>query len=286
MLIGKFQIDAVDTGIFSLDGGAMFGVVPKTLWSKAYHPGDELNRIPLSARPLLVRWDDHVLLIDAGNGTKMNEKFRQIYNIDPERSSMEYALRPFGLEAKDITDVILTHLHFDHAGGSTTINNGKVVPTFPNARYYVQQDHLQWATSPTDKDAASFLPENYQPLRAEGMLVTLEGEGEIYPGIAVKPLFGHTRAMQMVTIHAAGRNLLYCADLIPTAAHIQGPFIMGYDNNPLITLDEKKSLLSRAYEENWILVFEHDPFTQAVTIEAAKKGFKSKEKIKITPNVA
>jgi glyoxylase-like metal-dependent hydrolase (beta-lactamase superfamily II) len=160
------------------------------------------------------------------------------------------------------------------------------VPTFPNARYYVQLDHLKWATSPTDKDAASFLPENYQPLRVEGMLVTLEGEGEIYPGIAVLPIFGHTKAMQVVIIQDAGRNLLYCADLIPTVAHIQGPFTMGYDNNPSIILDEKKFILSRAYEENWILVFEHDPFTQAATIEAANKGFKSKEKIEITPNCA
>jgi glyoxylase-like metal-dependent hydrolase (beta-lactamase superfamily II) len=131
VFIGKFQIDAVETGIFGLDGGAMFGVVPKTLWSKAYHPGDELNQIPLSARPLLVRWDNHVLLIDTGNGTKMTEKFRQIYNIDPGGSSVECGLRPFGLEAKDITDVVLTHLHFDHAGGSTSINDGKVCRPFP-----------------------------------------------------------------------------------------------------------------------------------------------------------
>jgi glyoxylase-like metal-dependent hydrolase (beta-lactamase superfamily II) len=283
MFIGKFQIDLLDTRLFSLDGGAMFGVVPKPLWSKAYHPGDAANRIPLAARPLLVRWDDHVLLIDVGNGTKMNDKFRQIYGIDLEKSSMDLALRPFGLKAADVTDVILSHLHFDHAGGSTLAKNGKVVPTFPNARYYVQKDHLKWAQSPCDKDAASFLPDNFLPLKAAGMLTTLEGEGEIYPGIAVKPLFGHTRAMQVVIIHDAGRSLLYCADLIPTCAHIQGPFIMGYDNHPLITLDEKKSLLSRAYEENWLLVFEHDAFIQAATIEPGSKGFKPKEQVEITP---
>jgi glyoxylase-like metal-dependent hydrolase (beta-lactamase superfamily II) len=261
----------------------MFGIVPKPLWSKAYHPGDELNRIPLSARPLLVRWDCHLLLIDVGNGTKMDEKFRKIYNIDLEKSSFDHSLRPFGIQAEDITDVVLTHLHFDHAGGSTTIRNGKVVPTFPNAKYYVQKDHLKWAASPTEKDAASFIPDNCDPLIAEGVLETVDGEGEIYPGILVKPLFGHTTAMQVVMIHDDGQQLVYCADLIPTSAHIQAPFIMGYDNNPLITLDEKKSILPRAYEENWILAFEHDVFTQAATIAVSSKGFQYKQKIELTP---
>jgi glyoxylase-like metal-dependent hydrolase (beta-lactamase superfamily II) len=158
-----------------------------------------------------------------------------------------------------------------------------VVPTFPKAKYYVQKDHLKWATSPTEKDAGSFIPDNYSPLIAEGVLETVDGEGEIYPGILVKPLFGHTAAMQVVMIEDAGRRLVYCTDLIPTSAHIQAPFIMGYDNNPLITLDEKKSILPRAYEENWLLVFGHDLFTQAATIAASGKGFRYKEKIELTP---
>jgi glyoxylase-like metal-dependent hydrolase (beta-lactamase superfamily II) len=195
MILGKFTIDAVETGSFALDGGAMFGIVPKPLWSKAYHAGDEMNRIPLAARLLLVRWDDHVLLIDVGNGTKMNEKFCKIYGIDRKKSSADYVLRQFGLKAEDVTDVILTHLHFDHAGGATTKENGRVAPAFPNARYYLQKDHLDLAKSPCPKDAASFIPDNYLPLITEGLLETVEGEGEIYPGIVVKPLFGHTKAM-------------------------------------------------------------------------------------------
>jgi glyoxylase-like metal-dependent hydrolase (beta-lactamase superfamily II) len=147
----------------------------------------------------------------------------------------------------------------------------------------VQKDHLKWAASPTEKDAGSFIPDNYNPLIAEGVLATVDGEGEIYPGILVKPLFGHTTAMQVVMIQDAGQQLVYCADLIPTSAHIQAPFIMGYDNNPLITLDEKKSILLRAYEENWLLVFEHDLFTQAATIAVGSKGFQYKEKIELTP---
>jgi glyoxylase-like metal-dependent hydrolase (beta-lactamase superfamily II) len=285
MILGKFSIDSVDTGLFALDGGAMFGIVPKPLWSKAYHPGDEANRIPLSARPLLVRWDDHVLLIDVGNGTKMDEKFCKIYGIDRGKSSVDYALRSFGLKTEDVTDVILTHLHFDHAGGATTKKNGIVAPAFPNARYYLQKDHLCLAKSPSLKDAASFIPDNYLPLIADGLVEALEGEGEIYPGIMVKPLFGHTKAMQVVIIDDGGQKLLYCADLIPTSAHIHLPFIMAYDNDPLITLKEKESILSRAYEENWLLVFEHDAFRQAAKIGLNNKGgFEYREKIELTPS--
>jgi glyoxylase-like metal-dependent hydrolase (beta-lactamase superfamily II) len=285
MILGKFTIDAVETGSFALDGGAMFGIVPKPLWSKAYHPGDEMNRIPLATRLLLVRWDDRILLIDVGNGTKMDEKFCQIYSIDRDKSLIDYALRPFTLKAADVTDVILTHLHFDHAGGATTKKNGKVAPTFPNARYYLQKDHLDIAESPSLKDAASFIPDNYLPLIAERLLEIVEGEGEIYPGIVVKPLFGHTKAMQVVIIKDQGQTLLYCADLIPTSAHIHIPFIMAYDNDPLITLKEKKSILSQAFEDNWLLVFEHDAFRQAAKIGLNNKGgFEYREKIELTPS--
>lgn len=284
MIIGKFKIDAVETGIFGLDGGAMFGIVPKVLWSKTYHPGDELNRIPLASRALLVRWDKRILLIEAGNGNKMNEKFRNIYNIDIKKSSLDFALLLFGIKPEDVTDVILTHLHFDHAGGSTTIENGKIAPTFPHARYYIQKDHLQWAKSPTEKDTASFIPDDYEPLITDGLLETLDGEGEIYPGIHVKPFFGHTRAMQVVTINDAQQSLLYGADLIPTSAHIQVPFIMGYDNNPLVTLQEKKTILPRACEENWIVVFTHDAFLQAATVDMTDKGFKCRNKVELTPS--
>ncbi|MBI5325788.1 MAG: MBL fold metallo-hydrolase [Ignavibacteriae bacterium] len=282
MRIGRFDIDAVETCVFGLDGGAMFGVVPKILWSKAYNQGDELNRIPLSARPLLIRFDEKIILVDTGNGTKFNEKFAQIYNIDREQSSIENALQKFNVNFNDITDVILTHLHFDHAGGSTTYRNGKLVPTFPNARYYVQKSHLKWAMNPTDKDKASFIKEDYEPLLIEGMLELLEDNGEIFPGISVHTVFGHTNSMQLVKITDEQQTLLYCADLSPTHAHVNIPFVMGYDNNPLLSIEEKKRIFSRAYEEKWTLIYEHDAFIQASKIIATSKSFTAGESIEIT----
>ncbi len=301
MKFGKFNIDVIDTGIFHLDGGSMFGVVPKVIWSKVYDAGDGLNRIPLAAKPLLVRWDDKVLLIDTGNGNKMNEKLRSIYGIDVEKSSIANALKPFGLKPDDVTDVIFTHLHFDHAGGATIIkDNGnknendkikdgndeiksnEITPAFPNARHYVQKEQLDWASSPTEKDKASFIKDNYQPLIDQKVLETLDGEGEIYPGISVIRCDGHTRAMQLVKITGGGQSLLYCADLAATSAHIRTPFGMGYDNFPLTTINEKKKLFTRAAEEDWTLIFEHDAFMQAAKIRIGAKDFEIKEQIIIT----
>ncbi len=185
MKLGKFTINLLDTGIFGLDGGPMFGVVPKNLWSKIYHPGDEMNRIPLSARPLLVRWEDRIMMIDTGNGTKLSEKITKIYNIDKEKSSIENVLAPFSLSESDVTDVILTHLHFDHAGGGTKIVDGEAVPTFPNAKYYVQRAQYEWAMKPSEKDRASYMPENYLPLMNSGQLEILDGEGELFRGISL-----------------------------------------------------------------------------------------------------
>jgi glyoxylase-like metal-dependent hydrolase (beta-lactamase superfamily II) len=282
MKLGKFNIDVVDTGLFGLDGGAMFGVVPKALWAKAYNPGDELNRIPLAASPLLVRWEDNVLLIDTGNGNKFNDKFAQIYGIDREKSSIEDAIKRFGLSSNDITHVILTHLHFDHAGGATVYRNGKLEPTFTKAKYYVQKTHLDWAKSPTEKDRASFVKDDYEPLIAEGILETVEGDGELMPGISVLPLFGHTKSMQLVKLSDAGSTLVYVADLFPTSAHVNVPFVMGYDNNPLTTIDEKKKLLPQAYEEGWLIAYEHDAFTQASKVVSTDKGFSAGDKFEIT----
>ncbi|MCL5991144.1 MAG: MBL fold metallo-hydrolase [Bacteroidetes bacterium] len=282
MNLGKFTIDAVETCVFGLDGGAMFGVVPKALWSKAYNPGDELNRIPLSARPLLVRWDERIVLVDTGNGTKFNDKFAQIYGIDREKSSIETALQKFGISPNDVTDVILTHLHFDHAGGGTTLRDGMLVPTFQNAKYFVQKNHLSWALKPTDKDKASFIKNDYEPLVAEGMLETIDGAGELFPGISLLPVNGHTNSMQLVKITDGGQTILYCADLSPTHAHINIPFVMGYDNNPLTSIEEKKKLLPQAYEEGWIIAYEHDAFMQASKVISTGKGFAAGEKVEIT----
>ncbi len=281
MNIGKYNVEIVEAGTFGLDGGAMFGVVPKVLWSRNYDDGDEKNRIKLAARLLLVRWDDRLMLVDTGNGTKLNEKLRKIYNVNNEEADMEKVLKPHGVKKEDITDVLLTHLHFDHAGGATTIENGIVVPTFPNAKYYVQKDHLKWAQIPTDKDRASFMPDNYEPLLSGGVLELLDGEGEFLPGIYLDVVHGHTRALQTVRIGEGADTLFYCSDLSPTSKHVPVPYVMGYDNEPLKGMEEKAKFFSRAYEENWTVLFEHDAFSKAHKITATEKGFLAGEKVEV-----
>lgn len=285
MKLGKFTIDMLDTGLFALDGGAMFGVVPKVLWTKAYNKGDERNRIPLAARPMLIQWDDKKLLIDTGNGNKYSDKIANIYNIDREKSSLQNALKPFGIKPDEITDVILTHLHFDHAGGSTIIGNNEVIPTFPNAKYYIQKQHYDWALNPTVKDKASFLKENFVPLKDNDVLEFTDGEEEIYTGLSVIPLDGHTKSMQAVKITGDEQVFFYAADLCPTSAHVPIPYVMGYDNFPLTSIEEKQKILRQAYEESWIVAYEHDAFKQATVIDANAKGFYAGAEVVITDNL-
>ncbi len=286
MVLNNLSIDLLDTGLFALDGGAMFGVVPKVIWAKAYHRGDELNRIPLSARPMLIRTEKHNILIDTGNGTKVNEKMKKIYSIDYEKSDIEKELHKFNLIADDIDYVIFTHLHFDHCGGATKIVNNKIVPIFPNAKHIVQKDQLNWALNPTEKDRASFIKENFLPLLSDNLIETIDGRGEILPDIELIPVFGHTMAMQLIKIKTDNQTLLYCADICPTSAHIGIPFVMGYDNNPLLTIEEKKKILPQAYEEKWTLVFEHDAFKQAGKLKSDEKGFSIAEEIVITESLS
>ncbi|WP_456442073.1 MBL fold metallo-hydrolase [Caldithrix abyssi] len=278
MKIGPYEIFTVNSGIFSLDGGAMFGVVPKVLWNKT-NPADELNRIQLALRTLVIKGDGRIILIDAGVGNKMNEKLRKIYNIDTQQNDLERGLAEKGIRPEQVTDVIITHLHFDHVGGATRLDNGLLKPTFPNARYYVQGEQWHWANNPSEKDRASYMPENFKPIEEAGLLVELNGPGEVLPGIETLVMYGHTHGMQLPKITDGKRTLLYCADLIPTASHIPLPYIMAYDNNPLITLEEKKRLLPQAVRENWVLVFEHDPFRPAGTVIETEKGFKLGEEI-------
>lgn len=282
MQFGKYNVDIVNTGIFGLDGGSMFGVVPKPLWSRAYNQGDEKNRIPLAAKPLLLRDGKRNILIDTGNGTKYNEKFIGIYKVDVEASNMDNALKPFEISREEITDVILTHLHFDHAGGSTIELNGELQPTFPNAKYYVQKEQFEWAKNPTMKDRASFIPKDYEPLFANGMLELLDGSGKLLDDFEVIPIYGHTKAMQMVKLIQGRDSILYLADLCPTTAHLNYPFVMGYDNFPLTSLAEKQKYFPQAYEEQSILIFEHDAFIQAGRLISTEKGYKLGEEIVIT----
>ena len=271
MKIGPYSLYTIDTGHFALDGGAMFGVVPKPLWAKS-NPPDERNRITLAARALLLVGNGKTILIDVGNGAKYNEKLRDIYRFDTSAADLLGSLRKLGIGPADVTDVILTHLHFDHAGGSTVRDNGKVRPTFPRARYYVQLAHWEAALHPTERDRASFFDEDFLPLKEHGALEFTNGEDEILPGIGIRILNGHTTALQCPVISDGATTLFYCADLVPLTAHLQLPWIMGYDLRPLVTLEEKRSILSEAIEQRWILYFEHDPVTAAARVRQGEKG--------------
>lgn len=271
MLIGDYQVSTLETGRFALDGGAMFGVVPKVIWQKK-HPADELNRIDLALRVVLLQGQGRVILIDTGIGDKFPEKQAQMYGIDLSQSNLISSLAQAGLSPSDVTDVILTHLHFDHAGGATCLREGQLAPTFPQARYWVQRENWDWALNPSEKDRASYLSENFLPLQASGQLHLLEGPGDILPGIRARISQGHTTGQQLIEIHAETETAIYCADIIPTASHIAVPFVMGYDLRPLQTIEEKKAILADALAQNWILIFEHDPAIAACRVQQGEKG--------------
>ena len=280
MNIAGYNLHAIETGRFALDGGAMFGVIPKVLWSRS-NPSEDKNRIELALRTLLLKGDDRTILIDTGVGEKLDEKLNRIYSIDQTKMNLQNGLARHGVGFDDISDVILTHLHFDHTGGTTYIHNGEVKPTFPNATFYVQEEHWDWAMNPAEKDRASFMKENFESLEKYGQLKKLEGPGELFPGIEIMVMYGHTLGMQVVKINDAQTTLLYCADLMPTASHIPLPWVMAYDNNPLTTIEEKKRLLPQAAKENWVLFFEHDPFRAAGTVTETEKGFRLNEEIRL-----
>ena len=275
MLIGRYALSSLENGRFRLDGGAMFGVVPKVLWNKS-NPADERNRIELALRTLLIRDDEHCIMVDTGIGEKWDEKFTDIYGVDHSKFSLRNSLAAIGLSFNDVSDVIITHLHFDHVGGATLRDSdGSFKPTFPNATYYVQKKQYEWAVKPSEKDHASFVKETFVPLCDQGKLKLLEGEVELFPGILIKLSDGHTVAQQTVLVTDGEKTLYHPGDMIPTTSHVPLPFIMGYDNFPLITLEEKKSLLNRAASGNWIIFFEHDPKNPATFIEKTEKGFRA-----------
>ncbi len=269
MKIGKYHLQTIQSGYFGLDGGAMFGIIPKPLWEKT-NPADEVNRVSLATRNLLLLSDSRKILIDTGMGTKWDEKSKNIYRIDP-KLDLELALEQRGISAADITDVILTHLHFDHTGGSTKIENDQLVPTFPNAKYYVQKQNFDWALNPSDRDRGSYIKENFEPLAKEGVLNLLTSN-EFDDNISFEIINGHTFGQQMIKISDGTNTVLYCADLLPFVSHIRLPYIMAYDLQPLVTLSEKKKYLKQALEENWILYFGHDPEYAAVTLKHTDKG--------------
>jgi len=272
MKIGPYTLSPIETGRFALDGGAMFGVVPQPLWRKT-NPPDDRNRITLAARALLAVGEGRTILIDNGNGTKLSDKLRDIYRIDTSGSDLIRSLASAGVSPDDVTDVVLTHLHFDHAGGSTVRSGNEVVPAFPRARYYLQRAHWEQALRPTEKDRASFFPEDYQPLLDHRVLEFLDGPCRLFPGFELILMNGHTTAQQLPKISDGTATLLFCCDLLPTTAHVPLPYIMAYDLRPLVTLEEKKKVFADAAEEGWILFFEHDPATVAGRILRTDKGF-------------
>jgi glyoxylase-like metal-dependent hydrolase (beta-lactamase superfamily II) len=269
--IGAYNLTPVETGRFALDGGAMFGIVPKPLWAKVCPP-DDRNRITLAARGLLAEGNGRKILIDNGNGPKFTDKQVDIYRLDTSQSDLVSSLRDAGCAPGDITDVILTHLHFDHAGGSTLRENGELVPAFPNAKYYVQRDHWRQALNPTEKDRGSFMADDFMPLKEHNVLEFVEGECELFPGIFLHVMNGHTAAQQLPKFADGKTTLLYCCDLFPTKGHVPLPYIMAYDLRPLVTLEEKKRILNLAAEEDWVVFFEHDPDTVAGKLRRTDKG--------------
>jgi len=246
--------------------------VPKPLWEKT-NPADERNRITLSARSLLIVGGGRKILVDTGNGSKASAKHADIYRIDNRESELLRSLRAVDVATNEITDVILTHLHWDHAGGSTFVENGELKPRFPNARHYVQKAHWDWAMNPTEKDRASFIVADYMLLKEQGMLEFVDGEGELFPQISMLVMNGHTTAQQLPKISDGKNALLFCCDLIPTTSHIPLPFIMGYDLRPLTTLADKKCILAQACSECWTLFFQHDPEVAMGKVMTSDKGF-------------
>jgi len=257
MNVGDFKLYSLFDGYFGLDGGAMFGVVPKPLWEKT-NPPDERNRIKLALRPLLIITPKERILIDTGIGDKYDQKFADRYRIE-RLDNLHNSLKNNGLDERDISMVILTHLHFDHCGGSTRNEGGKIVPTFPNARYFVQEAEWNEALNPNRRSRASYLPENFLALKEAGQLELLNGSVEILPGIELIHTGGHTRGMQIVKISSGAQTALFWSDMIPTRGHIPVPYIMGYDLYPLDSMEQKEKLLRQAIAEGWISFLEHDP---------------------------
>nr|WP_294796226.1 MBL fold metallo-hydrolase [uncultured Mucilaginibacter sp.] len=264
----------IDTGFFKLDGGAMFGVVPKTIWSKT-NPADENNLCTWAMRCLLIQDGNRLILVDAGMGNKQSEKFFSYY-YPHGTATLDSSLAAHGFHRNDITDVFLTHLHFDHVGGAVERNGETLVPTFKNATYWSNAKHWDWAINPNEREKASFLKENILPIQESGQLQFIEDiDGIAFTNnISIRFIYGHTEAQMLPLIDYKGKKVLYMADLLPSVGHIPLPYIMGYDMSPLKTLQEKKSILNEAVANNYILYFEHDSVNECCTLKNTEKGIR------------
>ncbi|MEO8886125.1 MAG: MBL fold metallo-hydrolase [Mucilaginibacter sp.] len=272
----------IDTGLFKLDGGAMFGVVPKTIWSKT-NPADENNLCTLAMRCLLIEDGDRLILIDTGIGNKQDEKFFSHYYLQGD-DSLDSSLAALGFSANDITDIFLTHLHFDHVGGAVKRDGDTLIPAFKNATYWSNRQHWDWAVNPNAREKASFLKENILPIEQSGQLkfVDVQDGVRFTDNIHIRFINGHTKAMMLPLITYKGKQILYVADLVPTVGHIPLPYIPAYDMFPLTTLDEKKKILDDAAEKEFILFFEHDAVNECCTVQQTEKGVRLKQVFKLT----
>lgn len=270
------KLHTINTGHFKLDGGAMFGVVPKSMWNKVYS-ADDNNMCSWAMRCLLIEDGKKLMLIDTGMGNKQEQKFFAHYFLHGD-DSLDKSLQNLGFHRDDITDVFLTHLHFDHCGGAIEYNNEKsgFRPAFKNAVYWSNQKHWEWAVNPNPREKASFLKENILPIQESGQLKFVETETIPFP-ISIEYVFGHTEAMMLPLIHINNHKILYVADLLPSPVHIPLPWVMGYDMRPLETLIEKERILKQCLDQNIILYFEHDKSIECATIQQTEKGIRLKE---------
>ena len=277
---------SINAGNFKLDGGAMFGVVPKSIWNKV-NPADENNLCSWALRCLLIEDGNRLILVDNGNGDKQDAKFFSHYHLHGD-DTLDKSLAKYGFHRDDITDVILTHLHFDHCGGTIRRDGDRLVPNFKNATVWSNEEHWQWATHPNDREKASFLKENILPIQENGQLKFIPIPNRENPlrqlasanftdSISIRIADGHTRAMMLPQIQYKDRTIIFMADLLPSQGHIPLPYVMGYDMFPMTTLDEKKTFLEEAVDNNYILFFEHDPKVECCTLQRTEKGIRPKD---------
>lgn len=271
------KLYSINTGHFKLDGGAMFGVVPKSIWQKT-NPADENNMCSWALRCLLIESGKRLILIDTGMGDKQNETFFGYYYLHGN-DSLDGSLKKYGFHRDDITDVLLTHLHFDHCGGSIVYNTDRtqLQPAFKNAQYWCHPQHWNWAINPNPREKASFLKENILPIQESGQLNWLNDTTSIIPELKTIVVNGHTESMVLPLIQYQQHRLLYLADLIPSLGHLPIPYVMGYDVRPLETLNEKTNLLNQALAENWLLFFEHDPSVELISLKWTERGVRANE---------
>ncbi len=279
MKVGKYDIKLLNIGPLYLDGGAMYGVVPKTLWEPVSIPDDK-NRIELAQKSLLLISDDKIILLDTGSGNKYSQKVKNIYKLEDSHELLRAELFKHNITFNDITDVILTHLHFDHCGGSTVIENSELKITFPNANFYLQKSQYEWAKNPSLRDRSAYNTDNFLPIAEEGNLFLLDGDAEIFSNISVYKVNGHTYGMQLIGVFDDNIRILHAADLIPLASHVNLNYIMSYDLLPMITLEEKKLFLKECVENDVLIFLEHEPGCDLIRIDKNESGYFIKERLK------